>query len=299
MLYWNKNTINTRHFVAHPKISILLPIRNEAPWLEQRLTSILEQDFDNYELIIGDNASDDGSDIICSSYAENDSRIKIYQHEENIGATNNFNFLFGKATGEYLVVAGGHDLWSKNYIRLLKDKLDSDNKTIIAFGTTSYIDENGKHIPKIRGLYSTEGVSSQVRRFNIYMWADQNPIYGMARKTEALECFPKEKYVVGGQIYLLRMAICGQFSYIPAAIFYRRQNREQEATKERLTRYSNILFDKKINIRSSFWKSVIAIIISAIKGPIPKGNRWRKVRIRFQLVSTSLTAIIRFWPYLW
>ncbi|HYE67888.1 MAG TPA: glycosyltransferase family A protein, partial [Anaerovoracaceae bacterium] len=125
--------------MEHPKISILLPIRNEAPWLELRLVSILNQDFHDFELLIGDNASDDGSPDIYSTHARNDSRIKIFRHKTDIGAANNFKFLFDKAAGEYLVVAGGHDLWSGSYLTLLKDKLDSDNEIVLSFGKTVYI----------------------------------------------------------------------------------------------------------------------------------------------------------------
>lgn len=282
-----------------PKVSILLPIRNEERWLAQTLKSIQDQDFADFEVLISDNASTDKTAEIYTPVIEADPRFRLFKHDHDIGAFNNFTFALTMASGEYILFAGGHDLFSRNYITALKSKLDTNKEINIAFGTTSHIDEYNQILEKKRGLYSTEGVQSPVRRFNIYMWADQNPLHGLTRKKDALETFPTKQYVVGGQIYLQRMAIRGQFAYVPEAIFFRRQNRPQEASGARLKRYSTYLFKENINVRISFWKSAIAIMRAAAREPLAVRKHSRKFRVRFQLIATSITSLIRFWSYLW
>jgi len=284
--------------MADPSISILMPIHNEEAWLRKRIHSILEQDYGDYELVIGDNESDDATAEIVKEFAAIDGRVKYIRHENNIGANANFRCLLDLARGDYVVFAGGHDMWSTNYIRLLKERLDSNSKVYISFGSGVRIDFDDNPIQKKRGIYCTEGVGSPLRRFNVYMWADQNPIYGMMRRLYAQKTWPDEKYVAGGQLFLQRMAILGQFSYVSDAIFYRRENREQESRKQRLRRYKTSLFKNEIGIRKSFWLTALAIVHAAGTYPL-SGRRLRRVRLRFQLLVSSLTVFIRFWPNLW
>ncbi len=281
-----------------PSISILMPIYNEQAWLRKRIRSILEQDYEDYELIIGDNDSDDATQGIVQEFAAVDRRIEYVRHERNIGANANFQYLLDMASGDYVVFAGGHDMWSTNYIRLLKERLDANRKVCIAFGSTVRIDFDDNPIPKKRGIYCTEGVSSPLRRFNIYMWADQNPVYGMMRRVCAQQAWPDEKYGAGGLLFLQRMAIIGQFSYVSDAVFYRRENREHETRKQRLSRYKKTLFKEDIDIRKRFWLTAFAIIHAAGTYSVP-GKRARRIRLRFQLIASSLMAFIRFWPNLW
>ncbi len=81
---------------AAPAISILTPVWNGLPYIKECVASVLAQDFQNWEMIIGDNASDDGT----SEYLQtiNDPRIKVYRHEKNLGVYRNIRFLYNKAT---------------------------------------------------------------------------------------------------------------------------------------------------------------------------------------------------------
>lgn len=280
------------------KVSVLLPVWNEEQWLRKRIDSILSQDWEDFELIISDNASTDRTEDICRYYAKTDRRIKYWRQKDNIGGAKNFEFTLEQSLGEYVTFAGGHDLWSSNYIRALKEKLDAKQKVVVSFAKVAWIDSDDNPLEKHRGIYCTEGVSSPIRRFNLYMWADQNPIYGMMRREPASEAWPTNDYIVGGQIFLQRMAILGQFAYVPEATFYRRENRKKETREERLARYQSSLFDKRGGVRRRFWKSAFAVVSSAWKYPLP-GRGLRRIRLRFQMVASSFTVFIRFWPSLW
>lgn len=107
------------------KISIGLPVFNGGREIEDALRSLLKQSFDNFELIISDNGSDDATEAICKRYSAIDNRIRYIRHPENRGGLANFEDLLKEAGGEYFMWAAHDDLWSENYlaesVNLLKD----------------------------------------------------------------------------------------------------------------------------------------------------------------------------------
>ena len=79
-----------------PAISILTPVWNGLPYITECVDSVLAQDFQDWEMIIADNASDDGTSEYLRSLT--DPRIKVFRHEKNLGVYKNIFFLFNKAT---------------------------------------------------------------------------------------------------------------------------------------------------------------------------------------------------------
>src|SRR5438128_542667 len=74
-----------------PRVSIGLPVYNGERYLRLALDSLLSQTFTDFELIISDNASTDGTTEICRAYAARDARIRYSRLEHNIGGSPNFN----------------------------------------------------------------------------------------------------------------------------------------------------------------------------------------------------------------
>ena len=72
-----------------PKISVLIPTYNYARFLPAAVESVLAQDFREFELLISDDASTDGSAEVIRSYAERDSRIRFRLHTANLGMVKN------------------------------------------------------------------------------------------------------------------------------------------------------------------------------------------------------------------
>ena len=73
-----------------PKLSIILPVYNAEQYLSDCLTSILNQSYSDFELIIIDDGSTDSSRRICVEYSQQDSRIRLYtQDNQGISITRN------------------------------------------------------------------------------------------------------------------------------------------------------------------------------------------------------------------
>ncbi|MDU8885482.1 glycosyltransferase [Yeosuana sp. MJ-SS3] len=94
------------------KVSVLMITYNHEKYISQAIESVLSQktDFD-FELIIANDCSTDDSDGIIKSYLKQNTHIKYYSHQENIGMHLNFKFAFSKATGDYIALCEGDDYW--------------------------------------------------------------------------------------------------------------------------------------------------------------------------------------------
>ena len=76
---------------SQPIVSIGVPVYNTERYIAGTLDSLLAQTFPDFELIISDNASTDGTREICESYAARDRRIRYIRQSENIGLPRNWN----------------------------------------------------------------------------------------------------------------------------------------------------------------------------------------------------------------
>ena len=100
------------------KLSIVIPIYNAERWLKDCIDSILTQDYQDYEIILIDDGSTDGSGEICESFATEDNRIKVL-HIENGGLGNARNVGIENAKGEYILFVDADDEISKTCISSL------------------------------------------------------------------------------------------------------------------------------------------------------------------------------------
>ena len=96
-----------------PKISVLVPTYNYARYLPQTIESILRQTHSNFELLISDDASTDGSAEIIRHYADRDSRIRFMIHPTNLGMVANWNWCLQQARGDYVKFVFGDDLLTR------------------------------------------------------------------------------------------------------------------------------------------------------------------------------------------
>ncbi len=130
------------------RLSIGLPIYNEIKYIEETLDSILVQSFKFYELVIVDNNSNDGTFELLKKYSEKDKRIKLFRNEKNYGQVENYNKAFNLSTGDYFSWFGAHDLYDRNYLKLLVAKIQQNSKTSLVFSNVAHIDKENKILDK-------------------------------------------------------------------------------------------------------------------------------------------------------
>lgn len=100
----------------YPMISVGMPVYNGEKTIRAAVDSILTQTIGDFELIISDNASTDGTEKICREFANADSRIRYIRQTENIGAPKNFRYVLDEARAEYFMWATSDDVKSIDFL---------------------------------------------------------------------------------------------------------------------------------------------------------------------------------------
>ena len=149
-----------------PKVSLGIPIFNESKYILETVNSLINQTYENVEIIAIDNNSDDKSFNILENLSKKDSRLKIFKNTKNIGMSENFNLVFKKSTGKYFAWIGAHDVYEKEFVEKLVYKLETTHNAAVAFSNISKIDSEGKkfEINKETGfeLYSSSSYLSLI-----------------------------------------------------------------------------------------------------------------------------------------
>ena len=127
------------------KVSIITPVFNAEKYLRYTLQCVLNQTYFDWEMILVDDCSTDGSWSILKQFALSDNRFKIYKNSKNSGSGVARNFAIEKAVGQYIAFLDSDDLWPPNKLMVQIDFMSKNN---IAFSHTSYgyINENGERI---------------------------------------------------------------------------------------------------------------------------------------------------------
>ena len=126
-----------------PRLSIGLAVYNGEIYLADSLDALLGQSYEDFELIISDNASTDGTADICRRYAKQDSRIRYIRQPRNIGLAPNHNFVFRQARGELFKWASHDDLYARDLLQCCVDALDENRHVVLAHSWTATIDGSG------------------------------------------------------------------------------------------------------------------------------------------------------------
>ena len=100
-------------------ISIALASYNGSKYIREQLDSILEQTYQDFELIICDDCSTDNTWQILQEYAQKDSRIKVFENERNLGFKKNFEKAISLCNGKYIALSDQDDIWIDNHLEVL------------------------------------------------------------------------------------------------------------------------------------------------------------------------------------
>jgi len=126
-----------------PKVSVVTPVYNAEKYIAETMDSIINQSFHDFEFILVDDCSTDGTAEIIERYAKDDERIKLYRNEKNLGIAGNRNKGISFATGKYIVWADADDVSVKERLQLQYDFMESHPKVGICGGFLQFFDYTG------------------------------------------------------------------------------------------------------------------------------------------------------------
>lgn len=122
------------------KVSVIIPSHNHSQFIERTINSVLQQTFDDFEIIIVDDCSTDNSTDVIDSVK--DSRLKKFYLKENLGTVMALNFGLSKANGKYIATLGSDDMWEKDKLEKQINVLENNKNLAACFSWANIIDEN-------------------------------------------------------------------------------------------------------------------------------------------------------------
>ena len=126
-------------------ISIIIPAYDAEKYLANTIQSVINQTFTDWELIIINDGSTDGTLELINNFQDKDSRIKVFSYE-NAGVAHSRNRGIAEAKGEYIAFLDADDLWTPDKLEMQLKVLQKNSDASVAYSWVDYIDEAGKFL---------------------------------------------------------------------------------------------------------------------------------------------------------
>lgn len=132
-------------FYNSPLVSVIVPCYNHADYILNTVESVLNQTYQNIEVLVSDDASTDSSLAVLKNIK--DSRVKLFPFEENHGIVYALNYLIEQAKGDYIATLGSDDLFTPNKIEKQLRTFEAHPDLGAVFTLAKIIDEDGNEYP--------------------------------------------------------------------------------------------------------------------------------------------------------
>lgn len=239
-----------------PLVSFGLPVYNGEAYLAESLSSLLAQDYPNFEIVICDNCSTDRTPEICQQYAKADSRVIYHRNATNVGAAGNFNLAFERSKGTLFAWANHDDLWGESYLSGCVSALDSTPGAVLAYSCSAKIDGEGEVVAPLMCQLGLDDPDphTRLRRFHdLFREIDRRkgwsaheieglwiPVYGVMRADALRQTDLIGPYISSDTILLEELLLRGAFVEVPDQLFFKR---DHEARSMR----ASLSYDKRID----------------------------------------------------
>jgi glycosyltransferase involved in cell wall biosynthesis len=207
-----------------PPLTIGLPVYNGQNYVSESLDSLLAQTYSDFELIISDNASTDGTEDICRDYATRDSRIRYVRQPVNIGAAPNHNYLVQAARGRLFKWAAHDDLFAPKLVERCIEALDDRPELILAHAYMGIVDEQGKTLEIYDYRLATDSPRPSERFRSLMFTEGGDDFYGVIRTDVMRRIAPHNSYHNGGRKLVAELSLYGPFYQVPEVMFWRREH---------------------------------------------------------------------------
>jgi len=260
-----------------PAVSIGLPVRNGENFIRVALESLLSQTFDDLEVIIGDNASEDATEAICREFAAKDRRVRYERHAVDRGAPYNYNFVFGKATGRYFKWAAHDDACAPGFLERCVEALEKAPAAVLAYTRAVHVDAAGKPLyPSASSLHLTgspEDRFGAALRSQNWTW----PVFGLMRRDVLARTRLHDDYPGADHVLLAELSLHGEFHEIPEELFFAREHTGRSVTalprlRERVAWHNPA---RARQIRFITWAQLEGLLSAVSRAPLTARQRRR------------------------
>ena len=207
-----------------PRLSVGLPVYNSSAYVAESIEAVLGQTFEDFELIISDNASTDDTGEVCQRYVKQDSRVRYFRQPKNVGLAPNHNFCVQQSNGELFKWAAGDDLYARDLLEKCVAALDDNPKVVLAHSWTAMIDGNGNFYQANSYPLRTSAARAPERFRSMLNDSGGDDDGGVMRKEILLRTAMKESYHHADRTIIAELALHGPFYQVPEWLYFRRDH---------------------------------------------------------------------------
>lgn len=247
------------------KVDILLATYNGEKYLKEQIESILNQTYQNIQIIISDDCSQDSTREILRQYEKND-KIKVFYQEKNLGYVKNFEFLLKQVENDIYFLSDQDDVWEKEKVEKTIEKMQKENLDLV-FGDLEVVDENLNTICESYNKYMH--LDRKIKKYlkNYRLQYIYNCMTGctMASKKEWLDKIlplpTNSKYMIHDYWIGLIIALDGKVGYLDKPyILYRQHGNNQVGISKASHKFKKIeqIRELSIDIKLGIFETYVA-----------------------------------------
>lgn len=206
-------------------VSVIVATYNQKDVVAQALQSIVDQSYDNLEIIISDDCSSDGTQSILTDFSERHPRVVLFLQKKNLGITANYNFLTEKCSGKYVATFAGDDVMLPNKIKQQVDALEADEGSSFCHHAVTILDYHsnvpGKTLTR-KYVNNITTIHDVLRGFGIP--GSMTLMYRRSLVTNP--AFEPSILVASDWFQIIKLAMSGRGIYIDESLCFYRQDSE-------------------------------------------------------------------------
>lgn len=276
--------------LSKPMVSVVMPVFNALPWLSEAIDSVLSQTYTNFEFVIVDDCSSDGSLDLLREYEKQDNRVKLIVNEKNLGVAGSLNRGVAQSSGVYIARMDADDVsyperfyYQVNYMQ--------DNPGCVVVG--SWIDRLRKNGSKKLKKFPED--SDALKLLLMFECCFSHPAVMMRRSALLSLPFVYDERFSSAQDYELwsRLQYCGDFCCLQTSLLMYREldtSVSMQARKKNLKRERvNLIYDELLRYRGFSGEGVFNLH----KMIVHKERRWAQSP---RLVINHLKSVLSVFP---
>lgn len=212
-----------------PRVSIAIAAYNRAHLIDRTIDSLLRQTVQDFEILISDDASSDGSREVCERYAAADPRVRYFRNEERLGLGGNCSRVLSMTHGEFVILAGDDDLYEPDFLERLLAEMRRFPSLSLASCRVDLIDQNDVVVREMSHQhFAAEPLPSRLRNANRMLWCGYgNLMTGMYRRELMIRTLLYRPILATewdeiDLLFLFEMALQGGVVSIPDVLLHKR-----------------------------------------------------------------------------
>lgn len=206
-----------------PRVSIGVPVYNGENYLADAIESALGQTYEDFEIVISDNASTDRTAEICRAFAERDSRVRYFRNETNLGASPNYRRTFDEARGEFFCWMPHDDAMMPEFLARCVAVLDDEPDVVLVYPYFMIRHSSEEPVPMMSGREANLRLPTAPERIRVYfreqLIGPNWPIFGLYRRSVLGETQLLRPLIGADDYVTLEVVVRGKVAQIPQELY--------------------------------------------------------------------------------